>query len=114
MSLNELRKEIDSLDEQMLELLNRRARLAQEVGHTKSATRSHYFTPEREHNVFKKAKMSQGIVGQNVFSHLNFKKRKSEGSCDFRSFLFSGNSKKQESDKKEVRKSQLFPSSKIK
>ena len=54
MSLNELRKEIDSLDEQMLELLNRRAKLAQEVGHTKSATRSHYFTPEREHNVFKK------------------------------------------------------------
>ena len=54
MSLNELRKEIDSLDEQMLELLNRRAKLAQEVGHNKSATRSLYFTPEREHNVFKK------------------------------------------------------------
>ena len=54
MNLTELRKEIDSIDEQTLELLNRRAKLAQEVGHTKASTRSHYFTPEREHNVFKK------------------------------------------------------------
>ena len=54
MSLSDLRKEIDSLDEKMLELLNRRAKLCQEVGQSKSVTRSHYFTPEREHNVFKK------------------------------------------------------------
>ncbi len=54
MSLPELRKEIDKIDEQVLELLNRRAALAQQVGHAKSSARSHYFTPEREHTVFKR------------------------------------------------------------
>ena len=52
MSLPEWRKEIDRIDEQVLELLNRRAELAQHIGHAKSRTRSHYFTPEREHIVF--------------------------------------------------------------
>jgi chorismate mutase/prephenate dehydratase len=52
MSLPEWRKEIDRIDEQMLALLNRRAELAQQIGHAKSSTRSHYFTPEREYNVF--------------------------------------------------------------
>jgi chorismate mutase / prephenate dehydratase len=54
MNLNELRKEIDQIDEQVLELLNRRAELAQEVGHHKTRTRSHYFTPEREQTVYKR------------------------------------------------------------
>ena len=52
MSLPEWRKEIDRIDEQVLELLNRRAALAQQIGHAKSSARSHYFTPEREHIVF--------------------------------------------------------------
>ena len=54
MSLPEWRKEIDRIDEQVIQLLNRRAELAQQIGHAKSSTRSHYFTPEREHNVFKR------------------------------------------------------------
>jgi chorismate mutase/prephenate dehydratase len=54
MSLSELRKQIDQVDDQIVELVNRRASLAQEVGHQKASTRSHYFTPEREHNVFKR------------------------------------------------------------
>lgn len=54
MSLNDLRKEIDHIDEQIISLLNRRAELAQEVGHHKSRTRAHYFTPEREQAVFKR------------------------------------------------------------
>ncbi len=54
MSLPEWRKEIDAIDEQMLQLLNRRAALAQQIGHAKSRARSHYFTPEREQNVFKR------------------------------------------------------------
>lgn len=52
MSLPEWRKEIDRIDEQVIQLLNRRAELAQQIGHAKSRTRSHYFTPEREHIVF--------------------------------------------------------------
>ena len=54
MSLSEWRKEIDQIDEQMVQLVNRRAELAQTIGHAKSRTRSHYFTPEREHIVFKR------------------------------------------------------------
>ncbi len=54
MSLSDLRKEIDSIDEQVLSMLNRRAELAQQVGHAKSHAKTHYFTPEREHSVFKR------------------------------------------------------------
>src|SRR5579871_3204510 len=58
MSLPEWRKEIDRIDEQMLQLLNRRAELAQQIGHAKSSARSHYFTPEREHTVYKRLQQS--------------------------------------------------------
>ena len=54
MSLSDWRKEIDQIDEQVVQLINRRAELAQSIGHAKSRTRSHYFTPEREHIVFKR------------------------------------------------------------
>jgi chorismate mutase/prephenate dehydratase len=54
MNLNDLRKEIDHIDEQVISLLNRRAKLAQEIGHHKARTRSHYFTPEREQTVYKR------------------------------------------------------------
>jgi chorismate mutase/prephenate dehydratase len=54
MSLPDLRKEIDRTDEQILELLNHRADLCVQVGRAKSRTGSHYFTPEREHNVFQR------------------------------------------------------------
>jgi len=54
MSLPEWRKEIDQIDAEVITLLNRRAQLAQQIGLAKSHTRSHYFTPEREQNVFKR------------------------------------------------------------
>ncbi len=54
MNLSDLRKEIDRIDEQIVGLLNRRAELAQEIGKHKARSRSHYFTPEREHTVFKR------------------------------------------------------------
>jgi chorismate mutase/prephenate dehydratase len=54
MSLSEWRKEIDRIDEEILQLLNRRAEMAQQIGLAKSSARSHYFTPEREHIVFKR------------------------------------------------------------
>ncbi|HEV2474256.1 MAG TPA: chorismate mutase, partial [Chthonomonadales bacterium] len=54
MSLPEWRKEIDRIDEQVLLLLNRRADLAQQIGRAKTRAGSHYFTPEREHTVFKR------------------------------------------------------------
>lgn len=54
MNLNDLRKEIDQIDAQVLDLLSRRAEIVQEVGHHKTRARSHYFTPEREQTVFKR------------------------------------------------------------
>jgi chorismate mutase/prephenate dehydratase len=54
MSLHDLRKEIDHIDEQIIALLSRRAEIAQEIGHHKARTRSHYFTPEREQTVYKR------------------------------------------------------------
>ena len=54
MSLNELRRQIDSIDTEILELLSRRARLAQEVGLSKSRTASQFFAPERERQIFER------------------------------------------------------------
>lgn len=53
-SISDLRKEIDSIDDQIIELLNRRAELAQEIGQHKARSRTHYFTPERERTVIKR------------------------------------------------------------
>jgi chorismate mutase/prephenate dehydratase len=49
--LPELRKQIDALDAQLLDLLNRRAALALEVGEVKRAEGSVVFRPEREAQV---------------------------------------------------------------
>ncbi len=54
MSLQDLRKQIDVIDNQLLTLLSERARLAQEVGHAKGRTQASFFTPERERQVFEK------------------------------------------------------------
>jgi chorismate mutase/prephenate dehydratase len=54
MNLQELRKKIDQIDEQVITLLNQRAALAQEIGQHKTRSRSHYFTPEREQTVYKR------------------------------------------------------------
>src|SRR5215471_3343096 len=53
-SVTDLRKEIDAIDDQIVELLNRRAELAKEIGQHKARARSHYFTPEREDTVLKR------------------------------------------------------------
>ena len=54
MSLPEWRKEIDRIDTEVIQLLNQRAELAQQIGHAKSHTNTHFFNPEREQAVFKK------------------------------------------------------------
>jgi chorismate mutase/prephenate dehydratase len=48
-----LRAQIDAIDKQILELLNQRARVAQEVGHVKAATDAPVFRPEREMQVLR-------------------------------------------------------------
>ncbi len=50
-----LRQKIDAIDAQILDLLNQRARVAQEVGHVKAETNAPVFRPEREAQVLRKA-----------------------------------------------------------
>lgn len=51
--LKPLREQIDAIDAQILDLLNRRACLAQEVGHIKAETNAPVFRPEREAQVLR-------------------------------------------------------------
>jgi len=52
--LQPLRDQIDSIDAQILDLLARRGRVAQEVGHVKAETNAPVFRPEREAQVLRK------------------------------------------------------------
>jgi chorismate mutase/prephenate dehydratase len=53
-SIQDLRRQIDAIDDQLLDLLSRRARLAQEVGHSKSRTSAQFFAPEREQQILRR------------------------------------------------------------
>jgi chorismate mutase/prephenate dehydratase len=53
MKLQSLRKRIDQLDSQLLKLLNRRTRLAADIGHLKRANGQAIFAPEREEQLLK-------------------------------------------------------------
>jgi chorismate mutase/prephenate dehydratase len=52
--LKPLREQIDAIDAQLIDLLNRRARIAQEVGHVKAETNAPVFRPEREAMVLRR------------------------------------------------------------
>jgi len=58
--LQSLRVQIDAVDGQILDLLNRRARLAQEVGHVKAEANAPVFRPERE------AQVLRGVAQRNA------------------------------------------------
>jgi chorismate mutase/prephenate dehydratase len=51
--LKPLREQIDAIDKQILDLLNARARIAQQVGHVKAETNAPVFRPEREAQVLR-------------------------------------------------------------
>jgi chorismate mutase len=51
-ALDELRKLIDGLDLQILELLNQRARVAAQIGDVKKAAALPVYEPKREEEVF--------------------------------------------------------------
>src|SRR6478609_6084122 len=57
--LQPLREQIDAIDAQILELLSRRGRVAQEVGHVKAETNAPVFRPERE------AQVLRGVADRN-------------------------------------------------
>jgi len=51
MGIDILRKQIDAIDQQLLELLNERARLAQQIGAEKQQLGLPVFVPEREQQI---------------------------------------------------------------
>jgi chorismate mutase / prephenate dehydratase len=53
-SLDALRAKIDSIDEQILDLLNKRGQLAIEIGHRKSGQGRSVYAPEREKRIFQR------------------------------------------------------------
>ena len=57
--LKPLREQIDAIDAQILDLLSRRARLAQDVGRVKAETNAPVFRPERE------AQVLRGVADRN-------------------------------------------------
>ena len=62
--LKPLREQIDAIDSQILDLLGRRARIAQEVGHVKAETNAPVFRPEREAQVLRAvAERNPGPLG---------------------------------------------------
>lgn len=63
-----LRQQIDAIDAEILALLNRRAQIAQEVGHVKAETNAPVFRPEREAQVLLKvAEQNHGpLQGRDV------------------------------------------------
>lgn len=52
MSLEEVRKQIDEIDQQLLELLNKRAECSVQVGQLKRGERAQVYVPEREKRVY--------------------------------------------------------------
>ncbi len=54
MSLEELRKKIDGLDEKLVELINQRAQVAMEIGKLKAAKSAPIYAPDREKAVLDK------------------------------------------------------------
>lgn len=55
-SLDEIRVDIDTLDQHLVDLLNRRVCLAQEVGRVKGIDGRPFFTPERERAIYDRLK----------------------------------------------------------
>jgi len=54
MSLDAYREQIDQIDQQLVELFNKRAQLAREIGHIKHESGEHIYVPAREEVVYRK------------------------------------------------------------
>lgn len=52
--IDELRKEIDRIDGELLKLLNDRAAMAKQIGDSKGKSKKPFFTPEREQAIYKR------------------------------------------------------------
>ncbi len=65
MTLEELRQQIDELDNQMLDILNKRMEVVKHVGELKKTTQTVIYRPEREKQIIDRlAAMSQGLLNR--------------------------------------------------
>lgn len=68
MSLEELRKKIDALDEKIVRLLNQRAKVSLKIGELKLKDKKGIYAPHREKEVFRKIKaLNQGPMTGEAF-----------------------------------------------
>ena len=71
MDIAEWRKKIDELDRRMVELLNERARAAQEIGRLKRNTNMPIYEPDREKKVFENVRAaSKGPLPESELQHI--------------------------------------------
>lgn len=71
MKIEDWRAKIDEIDNELLRLLNRRARLATEVGMLKRAANLPICDPERERDVLARAcRANAGPLGERAVAHL--------------------------------------------
>ena len=63
MSLDELRKRIDKLDDQLVKLLNERARVVEEIGKLKNRTDKPIYAPDREKKILEKIVIARELLG---------------------------------------------------
>ena len=67
MSLEQIRKKIDQLDEKVIHLLDERTRLALEIGKLKQSSGSEIYSPERETEIYEKIDASeQGLLSKDA------------------------------------------------
>ena len=71
MDIADWRKKIDALDLRLVELLNERARLAQEIGKLKRNTKMPIYEPDREKLIFEKVRnANQGPLPDHELRHI--------------------------------------------
>lgn len=69
--LKKLRKQIDQIDETILELINKRALLAKEVGEIKKKNNLPIFVPSREKEIFERIeKLNKGPLSNDTVKHI--------------------------------------------
>ncbi|MFQ5695263.1 MAG: chorismate mutase [Terriglobia bacterium] len=71
MDVDDWRKQIDTLDEQLVELLNRRSRCAAEIGKLKHRAGEPVYSPAREREILERVqKMNGGPLGNDALKRL--------------------------------------------
>lgn len=71
MTIDDIRQEIDRLDNELLQIFNRRAELALEIGHLKKELDIPVYDPEREKRIFTKMSAANpGPLDNNAIKRL--------------------------------------------